>query len=45
VISVGAGSPGEQPFPTFSEIYVGALKALSTRMAAACQPDGALAAS
>ncbi|HSZ42438.1 MAG TPA: NAD(P)/FAD-dependent oxidoreductase [Trebonia sp.] len=30
-----------QPFPTFSEIYVGALKALDSQIAAARHPDGA----
>jgi dihydrolipoamide dehydrogenase len=30
-----------QPFPTFSEIYVGALKALRREIAAERQPDGA----
>jgi hypothetical protein len=30
-----------QPFPTFSEIYVGALKALNSQIVAARQPDGA----
>jgi len=29
-----------QPFPTFSEIYVAALKALHTEIAAAPQPVG-----
>jgi pyruvate/2-oxoglutarate dehydrogenase complex dihydrolipoamide dehydrogenase (E3) component len=32
-----------QPFPTFSEIYVGALKALNSRIAAARQPDATTA--
>jgi len=30
-----------QPFPTFSEIYVEALKALRTQIAAAAEPVGA----
>jgi dihydrolipoamide dehydrogenase len=30
-----------QPFPTFSEIYVGALKALHNKITGARQPDGA----
>jgi pyruvate/2-oxoglutarate dehydrogenase complex dihydrolipoamide dehydrogenase (E3) component len=30
-----------QPFPTFSEIYVAALKALAAQIAAARQPAGA----
>jgi dihydrolipoamide dehydrogenase len=34
-----------QPFPTFSEIYVGALKALNTQIAAARGPDGVRALS
>jgi pyruvate/2-oxoglutarate dehydrogenase complex dihydrolipoamide dehydrogenase (E3) component len=33
-----------QPFPTFSEIYVAALKALKSQIAAARQPDGAVPA-
>jgi pyruvate/2-oxoglutarate dehydrogenase complex dihydrolipoamide dehydrogenase (E3) component len=32
-----------QPFPTFSEIYVGALKALNSQIAAARQPDATTA--
>jgi pyruvate/2-oxoglutarate dehydrogenase complex dihydrolipoamide dehydrogenase (E3) component len=32
---------GIQPFPTFSEIYVAALKALNSQIAAARQPDTA----